>query len=216
MARTADPTDIPRRLAAAGYALFNEAGYNATGISQITERAGVPKGSFYNHYGSKEAFAASIVQLYAGMVDEAWSEAEATARAAGQHTPLALIRSVFGAFAAHHAARDCSGCLVGNFAGEIARASPLCQQALDDTLRAWRQRLAALIAQAQAAGEARTDLDAHTLADLFWDTWEGALLRAKIAGHIAPLTDTLRLMLTKVLSPATDGTLPPTTPARAA
>ena len=202
MPRTADPTDIPRRLADAGYALFNEAGYNATGIAQITERAGVPKGSFYNHFESKEAFAASIVRLYANLVDDAWSQAEATARAAGHTTPLALIRAVFAAFAAHHASRDCNGCLVGNFAGEIARASPVCQQALDDTLQAWRLRLATLITQAQAAGEARTDLDAHTLADLFWDSWEGALLRSKIAGHIAPLTDTLSLMLDKVLPPA--------------
>ncbi|MEN9453198.1 MAG: hypothetical protein RLZZ369_2257, partial [Pseudomonadota bacterium] len=44
MARTADKTDIPKRLAEAGYTLFTRLGYNATGIQQITDQAGVPKG----------------------------------------------------------------------------------------------------------------------------------------------------------------------------
>ncbi|MEY4766073.1 MAG: hypothetical protein RI907_2746 [Pseudomonadota bacterium] len=207
MARTADPTDIPRRLAASGYALFNQAGYNATGIAQITDHAGVPKGSFYNHFESKEAFAEAIVRLYADLVDDAWTQAEASARRAGQASPLELIRAVFNAFAAYQASKNCNGCLVGNFAGELAQASPLCQSVLDSTLQAWRLRLATLITQAQQQGQARTDLDAHTLAGLFWDTWEGALLRAKIAGHIGPLHDTLALMLDKVLTPAS-GNLP--------
>ena len=67
MARTADKTDIPRRLTAAGHELFTRCGYHATGIQQITDQAGVPKGSFYNHFDSKEAFAAdySLVETMA-------------------------------------------------------------------------------------------------------------------------------------------------------
>ena len=48
MPRTADPTDIPERLIAAGLDLFLNQGYNATGIQQLTDHARVPKGSFYN------------------------------------------------------------------------------------------------------------------------------------------------------------------------
>jgi len=200
MARTADPTDIPRRLTDAGYALFNEAGYNATGIAQITDRAGVPKGSFYNHFDSKEAFAAAILRHYAEQVDTAWLSAVQTARHAPSASPLATIEHLFTTFARHHASKQCQGCLVGNFAGEIVRASALCQQAITQIQADWQQRLAELIAQAQHAGQARTDLDALTLSSLFWDTWEGALLRAKIAGDIAPLQKTLRLLIDKVLA----------------
>ncbi len=197
MARTADPTDIPRRLTAAGYALFNQAGYNATGIAQITDQAGVPKGSFYNHFESKEAFAASILRHYADLVSVAWQEALSTA----PPSPLGAIEHVFSAFIAHHGRNQCQGCLVGNFAGEMVRASPMCRQVLGDILLAWRRQLAALIAQAQAAGQVRTDLDSLTLSSFFWDAWEGALLRAKVAGEITPLQDTLRLMLDKIFVP---------------
>ena len=41
MARTADKTDIPNRLTKAGRELFSRHGYNATGIQQITDHAGV-------------------------------------------------------------------------------------------------------------------------------------------------------------------------------
>jgi TetR/AcrR family transcriptional repressor of nem operon len=202
MPRTADPTDIPRRLTEAGYALFQQAGYNATGIAQITDRAGVPKGSFYNHFDSKETFAAAILRHYADRIETAWSEALASAP--GQPpSPMGTVAHIFQTFAQHHARTQCQGCLVGNFSGEMVRASPLCAQVIDDILLTWRQRLAELIAQAQTAGQARTDLDALTLSALFWDVWEGALLRAKIAGHTGPLQDTLTLMLDKVLAPQT-------------
>lgn len=197
MSRTADPTDIPRRLTEAGYALFQQAGYNATGIAQITDLAGVPKGSFYNHFASKEAFAAAILSHYGDKVDAAWQEALAGA----PDSPLGTIAHVFQTFAQHHARTQCQGCLVGNFAGEMVRASPMCQQVINDILANWRQRLAQLISQAQATGQARTDLDAQTLSAFFWDVWEGALLRAKIAGHTGPLQDTLTLMLDKMLAP---------------
>ena len=64
MARTADKTDIPRRLTAAGHELFTRCGYHATGIQQITDQAGVPKGSFYYYFRSKEAFGVALLERY--------------------------------------------------------------------------------------------------------------------------------------------------------
>jgi TetR/AcrR family transcriptional repressor of nem operon len=94
MARTADKTDIPRRLTAAGFALFNQQGFSATGIQQITDQAGVPKGSFYNHFESKEAFAAQIIAHYAESVEAAWSQALLGAPA----DPLAALHHLFAQF----------------------------------------------------------------------------------------------------------------------
>ena len=103
MPRTADPTDIPRRLTDAGYLLFNRHGYNATGIQQITDQAGVPKGSFYNHFGSKEAFAAQILRHYADWVDEAWDLCLNDA----PPDALGAIRHAFARFVEHHGRTQC-------------------------------------------------------------------------------------------------------------
>src|SRR5260221_74488 len=44
---------------------FHSHGYNAAGVKDITDRAGVPKGSFYNHFDSKEALAVVALERYA-------------------------------------------------------------------------------------------------------------------------------------------------------
>ena len=118
MSRTADKTDIPHRLTQAGRELFSRQGYNATGIQQITDHAGVPKGSFYNHFESKEVFAVAIIGQYAEHLQQSWEAMMAAAPA----QPMGAIRYVFAQMIAYHERRELqSGCLVGNFAAEMAQ-----------------------------------------------------------------------------------------------
>ena len=202
MPRTADPTDIPNRLLAAGHLLFKKQGYNATGVSELAAQAKVPKGSFYNHFESKEAFAVEIIQRYAQGMDATWDAAMATLPAAHQASPLAAIRHLFHTFIAHHEQAACPGCLVGNFSAELAESSPACREALDTAMRHWHQRLTALIEQAQQAGEVRRDVQAKALSAFFWNAWQGALLRMKVTHNAKPLKECLRLMLDHFFQPA--------------
>ena len=168
MARTADKTDIPLRLTQAGRDLFSRQGYNATGIQQITDHAGVPKGSFYNHFESKEVFAVAIIEQYAEHLQRSWEAMMAAAPA----QPMAAIRYVFAEMMAYHERKELqAGCLVGNFAAEMALASDACRQGLLQAQLAWRERLAGMIERAQVAGEVRADLPAPVLSALAWDTW---------------------------------------------
>lgn len=197
MARTADKTDIPKRLTEAGYALFNQLGYNATGIQQITDKAGVPKGSFYNHFDSKEAFAAQIIRNYGAFVDQAWD----AAMHAAPTEPLEAIRHLFSSFIQRHEDSGRCGCLVGNFAAEVTEASDTCRQGLQTVMTTWRERLAELIRQGQTHGSIRRDLDALVLSGFFWDAWEGAVLRMKVDHNTRPLKDVVTLMLDKFFCP---------------
>lgn len=199
MARTSDKTDIPNRLTKAGLELFSHHGYNATGIQQITDHAGVPKGSFYNHFESKEAFAAAIIAEYADYLHRSW---EAMMEDAPPE-PMAAIRYVFTRMIAYH---ECcptqAGCLIGNFAAEIALTSDTCRAVLQDAQFAWRERLAGMISLAQAHGEIRADIASAELSGLVWDTWEGALLRMKIERSVAPLRRSVDLMFDHLFQPA--------------
>ena len=195
MARTADKTDIPKRLAEAGYTLFTRLGYNATGIQQITDQAGVPKGSFYNHFESKEAFAAVIIDNYAQWVGSAWDNCVKDAPARPEDDPMAVMQYIFSRFVQHHEQAVCPGCLVGNFAAEVAESSPMCRAVLDRAMNDWRTRLGQLIKLAQSKGQIRADCDANLLSAFFWDAWEKALLRMKIEHTSQPLKDTVELML---------------------
>jgi TetR/AcrR family transcriptional repressor of nem operon len=203
MPRTADPHDIPERLLAAGLELFLEQGYNGTGIQQITDRARVPKGSFYNHFASKEAFGAAIVDRYADFSERSWQRMMRGAPA----EPMGGIRHVFSEMVKHHKRSGAvSGCLIGNFAAEIAQASEVCRKRLLIAQLAWRERLAGLISQGQARGEIRADISPDALSALTWSVWEGALLRMKVEGSVRPLGDSIALVLDQVYPPPTAST----------
>jgi TetR/AcrR family transcriptional repressor of nem operon len=198
MPRTADPTDIPDRLLAAGLDLFLRQGFNGTGIQQITDQAGVPKGSFYNHFASKEAFGAAIIDLYSEHSRNSWKRWMRGAPA----DPMEAIRHVFTAMLEHHERAGCSlGCLIGNLAAEVAPASKLFRKRLQIAQLAWRERLAELIRAAQDIGQIRDDLDATALSALTWSAWEGALLSMKVEGSVRPLGESIAMVLDHVYPP---------------
>lgn len=95
-----------------------------------------------------------------------------------------------------------NGCLVENFAAEIADSSELCRQHLAAAMNEWRATLASLIRRGQESGEIRNDTDASQLAALIWDVLEGALLRTKLDRSAQPLHESIDLMLNSLLRPA--------------
>lgn len=56
--------NVRERLLDAGVEAFHRRGFNGCGVQEITEAAGVPKGSFYNHFASKEALGAAVLDRY--------------------------------------------------------------------------------------------------------------------------------------------------------
>ncbi len=61
---TTAPSDTRAHLLAVGYQLIAQKGFTAVGIKQILDTAGVPKGSFYHYFASKEAFGEAIIEHY--------------------------------------------------------------------------------------------------------------------------------------------------------
>ena len=67
---TADPgpsakTTTKAALVDAGTRLILEQGYHQTGIQDVLQAAGVPKGSFYYYFPSKEAFGQAVIAQFA-------------------------------------------------------------------------------------------------------------------------------------------------------
>ena len=100
-------------------------------------------------------------------------------------TPLQVIRFTYRNIITYLATDSgCRGCLVGNMAAEIASSSELCRQTMCSLYQEWCKRFAALISKGQDLGEIRNDMTAEALSDLFWNQWEGALLRMQIEGSV--------------------------------
>ena len=64
MARPRRSEGTRQRLLDEGVAAFLHVGYHGTGLKEVLDRVGVPKGSFYNYFASKEEFGAAAIRHY--------------------------------------------------------------------------------------------------------------------------------------------------------
>jgi TetR/AcrR family transcriptional repressor of nem operon len=182
MPRPPNP-DVRRRLLEAGLDLVHARGFAASGVKDITDTAGVPKGSFYAYFPSKEAFAAAILEYY-------WSDIEKRlvpildADGSAQQR----ITRFFHALADEHEARDfLLGCLIGNLSLELGGSSEPARDELVRILDRWDEALTACVRSGQGrSGDIRADLDAAELAALLIEAWEGAALRGKVTRSRGP------------------------------
>ena len=152
---------------------FHSRGFNAAGVKDITDSAGVPKGSFYNHFVSKEALAVVALERY-GETRRLPELADTSV------DPLLRLRRHFEFLRDENTVRGHSrGCLIGGFGTEMADHSDVIREAVRAGLERWAQALAAPIAQAQASGQVTAVTDAGTLARFILNAWEGTLISAR-------------------------------------
>ena len=165
-------------------------GYHGTGIKAVLDEVGVPKGSFYNYFESKEHFAAEVIRHAAGCMREGLDELQQGA----EKDALKALRRHFRQRIRDYEGSFCGGCLIGNLGAEI-EDSELCREALADAMSGIVDCYGAVIARGQAQGTIRADVPAKELAAQLLDTWEGALLRMKIQRSTRPLKLIARRLL---------------------
>lgn len=162
-----------------GLQLFASKGYSATGVQDITDAAGVPKGSFYNYFQSKEDFALAVLEQYRSEAQE-----HMAALFSGNASPLERLRSFFEQGREKTCSEDFSGgCLAGRLAQELAGEQPSFRPVLDRVFGCMQGRVAELLREAGERGEIRQDENPAELASFLLSSWQGAATRAKAAGH---------------------------------
>jgi TetR/AcrR family transcriptional repressor of nem operon len=173
--------------------VFHARGFNGCSVQDIVEAAGVPKGSFYNYFASKEALGVEVVHAYTALVGGYVVEAGAADILSGDGSPLQRIRAYFQAVIEQNVGCGVrKGCLLGNFATELAPHSTEIAKAVTDALDAWSAAVAQALAQAQECGELSRDADVDALARYLVDGYEGAAARAKLIGDRAPMDEFIR------------------------
>lgn len=177
-------SDTRELLLRAGVEALTEKGFSATGIDEILRRVGVPKGSFYHYFESKEAFGGALIDAYSAYF------ARRLARFLGDESrrPLDRLRAFIASAQAGMARYDYQrGCLIGNLGQEMGSLPEAYRAQLAAVFADWQLRLADCLAAAQAAGDVSPAVDCDELAAFFWIGWEGAVLRAKLERDPAPL-----------------------------
>ena len=158
-----------------GVRLMHEKGYGATGLTDILKAAGVPKGSFYHHFASKEDFAAAALERY-GM-----REREHTASILSDTTipPVKRLQRYFTDLVRIYGQRGpIPGCMMGRFSLESAAENTRLRKQISGSFSHWQHTIATVIQQAVARKELPASTDPESLAGFLLNSWEGALLRS--------------------------------------
>lgn len=181
---TREDPDTRESLIRCGCAILTERGFSASGIDGILKQVGVPKGSFYYYFASKEAFGQAVIEYYgryfARKLDRCLLDASLP--------PLERLRIFIRDAGLGMAQYDFKrGCLVGNLGQEINVLPESYRRQLGDILQQWQQRVACCLRLARDAGQLAAGADCEGLAEFFWIGWEGAVMRARLATSAQPL-----------------------------
>jgi TetR/AcrR family transcriptional repressor of nem operon len=188
--------DTQGELIRIGTEMIARQGYNATGIDAILKEAGVPRGSFYHYFKSKEEFGMAVIDHFAESFEqhlELFLDNEDV-------TPLGRIRNILEDGLTRVTQNQCTkGCLIGNLGQELADQNERFRARLDEIFRAWRERFAACLAEARKRGELSGAIDPAITAGFMLSGWEGAILRAKVMKSPQPMRDFVDILFNAVL-----------------
>src|SRR5262245_16369781 len=184
------------RILEVGAEAIAEKSFNSCGLTEILQRAGVPKGSFYHYFSSKEDFGVALIEKAA----EEFIELLRPIVGDRKRSPLHRLRAVFelsrDECRANGAARQC---LIPKLALETSQLSAPVHAAVKCAYEQWSALLARVIREAQAAGEIARSHDPDRLANVLVMLWEGATIRMQIDRSLQPVDDFLAFVFDSLL-----------------
>lgn len=187
--------NVREQLIEAGLQTLHLHGYNGCGVQDITDAAGVPKGSFYNHFESKEALALQALERF-------WQNGSSR-RALLSDTSLDPVERLRGHFRAlseaviHH--NFLRGCLIGNFSSELSQSREI-RDRLAAMYAAWTRSIESCVREAEQAGRVQQHLPAADIASFLVNAWEGAVLRSKVEQDKSPFDQFERIVFASIFT----------------
>lgn len=167
------------RLIAEGLKSLILKGFDGTGLNAVLHSAGVPKGSFYYFFKSKEEFAGEVLDAYERYYLD-WRHELFKDKS---RSPLQRLRYYFDEVERLHLSEaPLGGCLFGVLSQTAATRSPEFRARLFQVFSRWEAQLRELLQEAQAIGEADPGFDAQDMAAFLIDCYEGMLVRMKVDG----------------------------------
>jgi TetR/AcrR family transcriptional repressor of nem operon len=166
-----------------GLRVVHERGFGGASVRDIVEAAGVPQGSFTNHFVSKDAFCLEILDLY-------FQDVRATIQRTLRNDslpPLKRLRAYVDAQIKYlNRIGWRNGCLIGNFSAEATDHSEVIRKRLVEIYEELRQAVAYCLKAAVKAGELPRKTDSDEVAGFLIASLQGAILQSKTERSAAP------------------------------
>lgn len=183
--------DTRKRLVLAGINVFLKYGYEGGGVTAILNEAGMPKGSFYNLFPSKEAFACATVEAYfASFTDLRTATLYNRNLTPCERLKAWLVRH--REYIEHHP--ETVGCLAGILGQTGAVQSEEIRQRLMAFFARWEHDLTEVFRDAQMSHTLSPSMTPESAAAMVIYLYEGVMIRIRVEGTPLPydfLTQTL-------------------------
>lgn len=180
--------NVRDKILATGQRIMGGKGFSAVGLNEVLAAAGVPKGSFYHYFGSKDAFGEALLEAY---FDAYLDDMERIFRQPGKNKAVQM-EDYFAAWQDNQSFEDCQGkCLAVKLGAEVADLSDSMRAALDRGTAAIIAGMADAIKAGQAEGVFPNQEDATQLAQSLYQLWLGASVMVKIVRTPQPFDTAL-------------------------
>lgn len=161
-------------------------GFVGVGLQEILTTCGVPKGSFYYYFTSKEAFGCALLQQYLAdykvKIDQLILQEERSA-----YARLVALWQAWIDDPCHNDGGWAENCLIVKLAAEVSDLSEDMRQILNFGVSKLTERIANLLSDGQQDGSIPQHIEPEKMAQTMYQLWLGAALLAKLAQNKQPL-----------------------------
>ena len=184
------------RILSEGLKVVHEQGYAGASVRDIVSAAGVPQGSFTNHFSSKEAFGLEVLDIYYADVKARMVRTLEDAAT----SPLQRMRNWIGAVKAAVGEKDMkAGCLVGNFSAEATNCDSRIRHRLADILTEMQGTISACLSAAVEAQELPQGFAVYETSCFILSSLQGSILMSKAHRDCGPFDHFEQVLFAKVL-----------------
>ena len=176
-------SDVRAEILQVGQRIMATKGYSAVGLNEILTTAGVPKGSFYHYFGSKDAFGEALLESYfedyLADMDRLFSQPDMSM--------AERLMSYWQVWQDTQSFQECQGkCLAVKLGVEVADLSETMRSVLKRGTSGITRRIAQAIEGGVAEGSFTIDEDTTTVAESLYQLWVGASVMVKISRSLQP------------------------------
>jgi TetR/AcrR family transcriptional repressor of nem operon len=182
--------DIREHILTTGQRIMAGKGFSAVGLNEILTDAGVPKGSFYHYFGSKEAFGVAMLARY---FDDYLAELDRTLSQPGLNMAQRLM-NYWQIWRESQSFYECQGkCLAVKLGAEVADLSDSMRQTLKSGTAGIISRLAQALESGVAEGSLELDDNPTKVAESLYQLWLGASVMVKIVRNTEPFDSAMQM-----------------------
>jgi TetR/AcrR family transcriptional repressor of nem operon len=176
--------------------------FHSVGLNEILKAVGVPKGSFYHWFESKEHFGVELLKHYIAEATDEKNHALFSNEVEKKPVKRLLDFLETSIVKFEESGKKCP-CLVLKLASEVTDLSEPMRMVLAEGMQTWLGLLTGVFDEAKVLGQISKEVDSRCEAELFRDLWAGSIQRSTISKSTEPMRRALAFLARRIVSSET-------------